>query len=65
MVLIVLFTSDRKMERDTVRWLGAVSVMVDRELRRKAKVTIYQLIYVLALSYGHGFGHVFSVGWIC
>ena len=56
----VLFTSDGRMEQD--RRIGAASavmrtlhgsVVVKRELSRKAKLSIYQSIYVPALTYGH------------
>ncbi|KAK0151875.1 putative uncharacterized transposon-derived protein F52C9.6 [Merluccius polli] len=56
----VLFTSEGSMELD--RRIGAASavmrtlhgsVVVKRELSRKAKLSIYQSIYVPALTYGH------------
>ncbi|KAK0141060.1 hypothetical protein N1851_021942 [Merluccius polli] len=60
--LMVLFTSEGRMEREIDRRIGAVSavmqtlhgsVMVKRELSRKAKLSIYQSIFVPALTYGH------------
>ena len=57
-----LFTSEGRMEREIDRRIGAASavmrtlhgsVVVKRELSRKAKLSIYQSIYVPALSYGH------------
>ena len=50
------------MEREINRWIGAAatvmrslyrSIMVKRELSRKAKLSIYQSIYVPTLTYGH------------
>ncbi|KAK0145403.1 Actin-binding LIM protein 3 [Merluccius polli] len=58
----VLFMSEGRMEREIDRRIGAASavmrtlhgsVVVKRELSRKAKLSIYQLIYVPALTYGH------------
>ena len=58
----VLFTSDGRMEREIDRPIGAASavmrtlhgsVVVKRELSRKAKLSIYQSIFVPALTYGH------------
>uniref|UniRef100_A0A8C6LCZ4 Reverse transcriptase domain-containing protein n=1 Tax=Nothobranchius furzeri TaxID=105023 RepID=A0A8C6LCZ4_NOTFU len=58
----VLFTSEGKLEREIDRWMGAASaviralyrsVMVKRELSQKAKLSIYRLIYVPTLTYGH------------
>ncbi|KAK0141388.1 Ankyrin repeat domain-containing protein 13C-A [Merluccius polli] len=58
----VLFTSEGRMEREIDRRIGAASavmrtlhgsVVVKRELSRKAKLSIYQSIYVPALTYGH------------
>ncbi|KAK0148964.1 Craniofacial development protein 2 [Merluccius polli] len=58
----VLFTSGGRMEREIDRRIGAASavmrtlhrsVVVKRELSRKAKLSIYQSIYVPALTYGH------------
>ena len=58
----VLFTSEGRIERETDRRIGAAaavmrslyqSVMVNRELRRKAKRLIYWSIYVYTLTYGH------------
>ncbi|KAK0155354.1 DNA-directed RNA polymerase II subunit RPB1 [Merluccius polli] len=60
--LRVLFTSEGRMEREIDRWIGAASavmrtlhgsIVVKRELSRKAKLSIYQSIYVPALTYGH------------
>ncbi|KAK0147969.1 putative uncharacterized transposon-derived protein F52C9.6 [Merluccius polli] len=58
----VLFTSEGRMEREIDRRIGAASavmrtlhgsVVVKWELSRKAKLSIYQSIYVPALTYGH------------
>uniref|UniRef100_A0A671X7J4 Reverse transcriptase domain-containing protein n=1 Tax=Sparus aurata TaxID=8175 RepID=A0A671X7J4_SPAAU len=58
----VLFTSEGRMEREIDRRIGAAaavmrslyrSVVVKRELSRKAKLSIYQSIYVPTLTYGH------------
>uniref|UniRef100_A0A8D0CHB3 Reverse transcriptase domain-containing protein n=1 Tax=Scleropages formosus TaxID=113540 RepID=A0A8D0CHB3_SCLFO len=58
----VLFTSEGKMERQVDRRIGAASavmrslyrsVVVKRELSRKAKLSIYRSIYVPTLTYGH------------
>ncbi|KAK0137964.1 Delta-1-pyrroline-5-carboxylate synthase [Merluccius polli] len=58
----VLFTSEGRMEREIDRRIGAASavmrtlhgsVVVKRELSRKAKLSIYQSIYIPALTYGH------------
>ncbi|KAK0139279.1 LINE-1 reverse transcriptase [Merluccius polli] len=58
----VLFTSEGRMDREIDRRIGAASavmrtlhgsVVVKRELSRKAKLSIYQSIYVPALTYGH------------
>ena len=58
----VLFTSEGGMEREVDRWIGAAaavmrslyrSVVVKKELSRKAKLSIYQSIYVPTLTYGH------------
>ncbi|KAK3563836.1 hypothetical protein QTP86_002735 [Hemibagrus guttatus] len=58
----VLFTSEGRMDREIDRWIGAVaavmrpmyrSVVVKKELSRKAKLSIYQSIYVPTLTYGH------------
>ena len=55
-------TSEGRMEREIDRRLGAASavmrtlhgsVVVKRELSRKTKLSIYQSIYVPALTYGH------------
>ena len=58
----VLFTSEGKMEREMDRRIGAASavmralyrsVVVKKELSRKAKLSIYRSIYVPTLTYGH------------
>ena len=58
----VLFTSEGRMEREIDRRIGAASavmralhrsVVVKKELSRKAKLLIYQSIYVPTLTYGH------------
>ena len=58
----VLFTSEGKMEREMDRRIGAASavmralyrsVVVKKELSRKAKLSIYRSIYVPILTYGH------------
>ncbi|KAK3544651.1 hypothetical protein QTP86_022466 [Hemibagrus guttatus] len=58
----VLFTSEGRMDREIDRWIGAAaavmrsmyrSVVVKKELSRKAKFLIYQSIYVPTLTYGH------------
>ncbi|KAA0706920.1 hypothetical protein E1301_Tti002240 [Triplophysa tibetana] len=58
----VLFTSEGRMEREIDRWIGAASavmrslyrsVVVKKELSRKAKLSIYRSIYVPTLTYGH------------
>ena len=58
----VLFTSKGRLEREIDRRVGAASavmrtlhgsVVVKRELSRKAKLSIYQSIFVPALTYGH------------
>ena len=58
----VLFMSEGKMEREIDRWFGAASpvmrvlhrsVMMKRELSRKAKLSIYQSISVPTLTYSH------------
>ncbi|KAK0147792.1 Craniofacial development protein 2 [Merluccius polli] len=58
----VLFTSEGRMEQEIDRQIGAASavmwtlhgsVVVKRELSQKAKLSIYQSIYVPALTYGH------------
>ncbi|KAK3569628.1 hypothetical protein QTP86_002584 [Hemibagrus guttatus] len=60
--LRVLFTSEGRMDREIDRWIGAVaavmrsmyrSVVVKKELSQKAKLSIYQSIYVPTLTYGH------------
>ena len=58
----ILFTSEGRMEREIDRRIGAASavmrvlrrsVVVKRELSRKAKLSIYWSIYVPTLTYGH------------
>ncbi|KAK3522059.1 hypothetical protein QTP70_022619, partial [Hemibagrus guttatus] len=60
--LRVLFTSEGRMDREIDRWIGAAaavmrsmyrSVVVKKELSWKAKLSIYQSIYVPTLTYGH------------
>ncbi|KAK3556221.1 hypothetical protein QTP70_006736 [Hemibagrus guttatus] len=60
--LEVLFTSEGRMDREIDRRIGAAaavmrsmyrSVVVKKELSRKAKLSIYQSIYVPTLTYGH------------
>ncbi|KAK3512205.1 hypothetical protein QTP70_000467 [Hemibagrus guttatus] len=58
----VLFTSEGRMDREIDRRIGAAaavmrsmyrSVVVKKELSRKAKLSIYHSIYVPTLTYGH------------
>ncbi|KAK3560563.1 hypothetical protein QTP86_010899 [Hemibagrus guttatus] len=58
----ILFTSEGRMDREIDRRIGAAaavmrsmyrSVVVKKELSRKAKLLIYQSIYVPTLTYGH------------
>ncbi|KAK3574348.1 hypothetical protein QTP86_005151 [Hemibagrus guttatus] len=58
----VLFTSEGRMDREIDRQIGAAaaimrsmyrSVVVKKELSRKAKLLIYQSIYIPTLTYGH------------
>ncbi|KAK3514114.1 hypothetical protein QTP70_005118 [Hemibagrus guttatus] len=58
----VLFMSEGRMDCEIDRWIGAAaavlpamcwSVVVKKELSRKAKLLIYQSIYVPTLTYGH------------
>ncbi len=49
--LWVLFTSEGKM--DVVLWALYCTVVVKGVLRWKAKLSIYQLIYFLTLTFGH------------
>ncbi|CAM4603447.1 unnamed protein product [Leuciscus chuanchicus] len=58
----VLFTSEGRIEREIDRRIGAASavmrslyrsVVVNKELSRKAKLSIYRSIYVPTLTYGH------------
>ncbi|KAK3548334.1 hypothetical protein QTP70_010189 [Hemibagrus guttatus] len=58
----VLFTSEGRMDREIDRRIGAAaavmrsmyrSVVVKKELSRKAKLSIYQSIYAPTLTYGH------------
>ncbi|KAK3528698.1 hypothetical protein QTP70_009961 [Hemibagrus guttatus] len=60
--LWVLFTSEGRMDCEIDRRIGAVaavmrsmsrSVVVKKELSRKAKLLIYQSIYVPTLTYDH------------
>ena len=57
----VLFPSERKMEQEIDKRIGAASavmrtqrqsVVAKRELSQKAKLSIYRSIYVPTLSYG-------------
>ncbi|KAK3525300.1 hypothetical protein QTP86_025334 [Hemibagrus guttatus] len=57
----VLFTSEGSMDREIDRWIGAAaavmpSVVVKKELSRKAKLSIYQSIYVRTLIYDQELG---------
>ncbi|KAK3506410.1 hypothetical protein QTP70_009330 [Hemibagrus guttatus] len=58
----VLFTSEGRMDREIDRWIGAAaavmrsmyrSIVMKKELSRKAKLSIYQSIYVPTLTYVH------------
>jgi len=58
----ILFTSEGKIDREMDRRIGAASavmralyrsIVVKRELSRKAKLAIYRSIYVPTLTYGH------------
>ncbi|KAK3512527.1 hypothetical protein QTP70_015639 [Hemibagrus guttatus] len=58
----VLFKSEGRMDLEIDRWIGAAaavmrsmyrSVVVKKELSQKAKLSIYQSIYVPTLTYGH------------
>ncbi|TWW78062.1 R2DM Retrovirus-related Pol polyprotein from type II retrotransposable element [Takifugu flavidus] len=58
----ILFTSEGRMERESNRRIGVASavmralnrsVVVKKELSRKAKLSIYRSIYVPVLTYGH------------
>ncbi|TWW73181.1 hypothetical protein D4764_15G0005750 [Takifugu flavidus] len=58
----ILFTSEGRMERGIDRRIGAASavmralnqsVVVKKELSRKAKLSIYRSIYIPVLTYGH------------
>ncbi|KAK3545578.1 hypothetical protein QTP70_008127 [Hemibagrus guttatus] len=58
----ILFMSEGRMDHEIVRQIGAAaavmrsmyrSVVVKKELSRKAKLSIYQSIYVPTLTYGH------------
>lgn len=62
MYLRILFMSDGKMEHVMDRWIGAMSAVmralhwttvVKMELRKKAKPSSYQLLYVPTVIYGH------------
>ncbi|KAK3559697.1 hypothetical protein QTP86_017676, partial [Hemibagrus guttatus] len=57
-----LFTSEGRIDCEIDRWIGAAevvmrsmyrSVVVKKELSRKAKLLIYQSIYIPTLTYGH------------
>ncbi|KAK3530195.1 hypothetical protein QTP86_018065 [Hemibagrus guttatus] len=50
--LRVLFTSEEKMDRENDRRIGAAAAVM-RSMYRKAKLSIYQSIYVPTLTYGH------------
>ncbi|KAI3366038.1 hypothetical protein L3Q82_009865 [Scortum barcoo] len=59
---VVLFTSEGKMEREIDRRIGAASavmrsvyrtVVLKKELSRKAKLSIYRSIYAPTITYGH------------
>lgn len=69
----VLFMSEGRMEREIDRRIGAVSavmralyrsVVVKRELSRKARLSIYWLIYVPTLGYGHELWGVTERTWL-
>ena len=58
----VLFTTEGKTQSEVDRWIGAASavmwalywtVVVKKELSQKAKLSIYQSVYVPTLTYGH------------
>ena len=54
----VLSTSEGKMEREisaasAVMWALYQTVVVKKELSQKAKLSIYQSVYVPTLTYGH------------
>ncbi|KAF7648904.1 hypothetical protein LDENG_00150410, partial [Lucifuga dentata] len=60
----VLFTTEGKMEHEIDRRIGADSevlrmlyrtIVVKRELSQKARLSIYQSIYIPILTYGHEF----------
>ncbi|TWW70932.1 hypothetical protein D4764_17G0004150 [Takifugu flavidus] len=60
--LVVLLTGEGRMEQEIDRQIGAASavmrtlhryVVVKRELSQKAKLSIYRLILVPTLTYGH------------
>ncbi len=59
--LWVLFTSEGRMKRELDRQIGAASavmqalhrIILKKKLSRKVKLSIYQSIYVPALTYGH------------
>lgn len=63
--LRVLFTSDGNMEREMDQQVGAASAVPrtlyqtvgpgKRQRSRKAKLSIFQVIYVPTLTNGHGF----------
>ena len=60
--LRVLFTSEGRVKLEVNRQIGATSavmqtlqqsVVVKRELGWKTKFSIYQLVFVITLTYGH------------
>ncbi|KAK3518142.1 hypothetical protein QTP70_033233 [Hemibagrus guttatus] len=75
--LWVLFMSEGRMDREIDRRIGAAaavmrsmyrSVVVKKELSRKAKLSIYQSIYVPTLTYSHELWvmteRLYREGWI-
>ena len=62
MYLRVLFTSDRRREREIDRRIGAASAVVwtlyrsfvlKREMSQKTRLSVDRLIFVPTLTYGH------------
>ena len=60
--LVVLFTSEGKMEQEIDKWIGAASALmqtlrqsgvVKTELSQKGELSIYRSIYVPTLTHGH------------
>ena len=58
----VLFTSEGRRKQEMDRWIGVAaavmqalnwSIVLKKELSRKASLSIYQSIYVSTLTYGH------------